>query len=182
MVTCLPASTAVSEPDPATVDIMVTSMGTGVRRALNVSLLDAFCGLAACANSRTAVPMNIPGIAHPRLIVMDFLSTQTLQSKFSVSIISAGFNRSPHAVPTRADHTRAAIPAQARGTTMKRLSPISVRHVASRLALLDFIPDHSESSIHGVHEFSVWRSEEQGRDERQVQDQDASHGRTWREE
>ena len=36
-VSCLPASTAVSEPDPAMVDIIVTSMGTGDSRALNVS-------------------------------------------------------------------------------------------------------------------------------------------------
>ena len=47
-----------------------------------------------------------------------------------------------------------------------------------QLALLDFIPDHGESPVHAMHEFSVRRGEEQGRDKRQVQDEDGSHGRT----
>jgi hypothetical protein len=43
MVSCFPESVAVIEPDPATVDIIVTSIGTGDNRALNVSPADVFC-------------------------------------------------------------------------------------------------------------------------------------------
>ena len=46
------------------------------------------------------------------------------------------------------------------------------------LALLDFIPYDSESLLHGMQELSIRRGEEQGRDKRQVQDEDGSYGRT----
>jgi hypothetical protein len=46
MLSRFPESVTVIEPDPATVDIIVTSIGTGDNRALNVSPADVFCAEA----------------------------------------------------------------------------------------------------------------------------------------
>src|SRR5882762_6087934 len=79
MVSCLPASTAVIEPDPATVDIIVTSMGTGESRPLNVSAAGEFCAAAGdpihvVPNERIAAHSKV-AVNPPRIPVF-FFKTQ----------------------------------------------------------------------------------------------------------
>jgi hypothetical protein len=74
-VSVLPDSTAVSEPDPAIRDIIVTSMGTGDSRPLNVSLFAAVWAAAAnpihraTAQSKTAAsaPRFVANFINPLL-------------------------------------------------------------------------------------------------------------------
>jgi hypothetical protein len=81
MVSCLPASTAVIEPDPATVDIIVASMGTGDSRALNDSPFGVFCAPAACpihANPNHRITAPSKSAVNLRRLVVSFFNAQTL--------------------------------------------------------------------------------------------------------
>jgi hypothetical protein len=80
MVSCLPASVAVIEPDPAMVDIIVTSIGTGDSRALNVSPAGGFWAAAACPipagpNHRIAAHSKID--MNLRRFAVNFFNAQT---------------------------------------------------------------------------------------------------------
>src|SRR6202049_3642477 len=105
MVSCLPASVAVSEPDPATVDIMVKSMGTGDSRALNVSAAGTFCAPAVCPTH--AVPNNRIA-AHSKNAV----KVRRVDVVFFNAQAMLRINRRFH-FQVCADHTRAAPSLQA---------------------------------------------------------------------
>jgi len=95
----------VSEPDPAMVDIIVASMGTGDSRALNVSPAGVFCAPAVCPIQRIAAHTKI-AVNVTRFAVV-FFNAQTLfleianfTSKFA-QIIRGLTYEFKHSIPLR---------------------------------------------------------------------------------
>jgi hypothetical protein len=94
MVSCFPDSVAVSEPDPATVDIIVTSIGTGDSRALYVSPAGVFCAEAAgpmhaAPNEKIAPHSNV--VVNLRRIPIVFFNERVLFLETSISILRRSY-------------------------------------------------------------------------------------------
>src|SRR3989442_6154418 len=85
MVSFVPLSTAVADPDPAILAIIDASIGTGVRRTLYVS---PDCGSAACPNRRMAPQTNTP--MNPRRFGIVIVNPQAPPWGFASSTSSVG--------------------------------------------------------------------------------------------
>ena len=94
MVSCFPESVAVIEPDPATVDIIVTSIGTGDNRALNVSPADVFCAEAVRpvdADIKHKIVAHKSTVMILRRIAIVFSNARTLFLETSISILRRSY-------------------------------------------------------------------------------------------
>jgi hypothetical protein len=94
MLSCFPESVAVIEPDPATVDIIVTSIGTGDNRALNVSPADVFCAEAvrpADADIKHKLAAHKSTVMILRRIAIVFSNARTLFMETSISILRRSY-------------------------------------------------------------------------------------------
>ena len=82
------------EPDPATVDIIVTSIGTGDNRALYVSPADVFCAEAvrpADADIKHKMAAHKSTVMILRRNVIVFSNTRTVFLETSISILRRSY-------------------------------------------------------------------------------------------
>ncbi len=125
IVSCFAESVAVIEPDPATVDIIVASMGTGDSRALNVSPADVFCAEAVRNSGRADIKDKIAAHKNTAMILR---RSAIIFSKARIPFLEMS-------IAICADHTRAVSALQAhisvhlKNYVTRRLPAASSRYI-----------------------------------------------------